>query len=264
MDLGLAGKVAWVLGGSSGLGRGSAESLAWEGAAVAISARDPERLETATTEIGEKTGGRVVAVPLDVSNGDAIAPAHERVVAELGPVDILVANAGGPAPGNFEATDTATLDAAFQLTLRSAWLLAKAVQPGMAERGAGVIAFITSGSTKEPIPGLLLSNMLRPAVVGMAKTLSKELGPRGIRVLCVAPGRIDTPRVQSLDKIRADAAGTSVEDAARESTSAIPLGRYGTPEEFGDVMAFMCSDRASYVTGTSVVVDGGQLDGLLS
>jgi 3-oxoacyl-[acyl-carrier protein] reductase len=264
MDLRLSGKVAWVLGGSSGLGRGSAESLAWEGAAVAISARDPERLETAANEIREKTGGRVVAVPLDVSDGDAIAPAHERVVAELGEVDILVANAGGPTPGTFDTNDTDDLDAAFHLTLRSAWLLSKAVEPAMLDGGRGVIAFITSSSTKEPISGILLSNVFRPGVTGMAKTMATELGPHGIRVFCVAPGRIDTARVRNLDKVRADASGRSLEDVARESGAAIPLGRYGTIEEFGDVVAFMCSERASYVSGTTVVVDGGALHGLLA
>jgi 3-oxoacyl-[acyl-carrier protein] reductase len=264
MDLGLAGKVVWVLGGSSGLGRGSAESLAWEGAAVAISARDEQRLEKVASELMETTGGRVLAAPLDVSDGDAIGPAHDRIVDELGPVDILVANAGGPPPGSFDGIDTDVLDDAFDLTLRSAWLLTKAVLPAMQDRGAGVIAYITSSSTKEPIPNLLLSNILRPGVVGMMKTLSKELGPHGIRVLCVAPGRIDTPRVQSLDQNRADASGASVEDVARASSTSIPLRRYGSPEEFGDVVAFLCSERASYVTGTSVVVDGGALDGLLS
>jgi 3-oxoacyl-[acyl-carrier protein] reductase len=245
VDLELGGKVAWVLGGSSGLGRACAQALAREGAQVAISARDEQRLKEAADQIGE----RCLAVPLDVTDAGAIAGVGATIASRLGPVDILVVNAGGPPAGTFDDFDDRSLHEAFELTAASAWRLAEAVIPSMKERGAGVIAFITSSSTKEPISGLLLSNMMRPAVVGMAKTLSKELGEHGIRVLCVAPGRIETPRTAAL---------------GHAGVEAIPLGRLGQPPEFGDVVAFLASARASYITGVTVLVDGGASSGLLA
>lgn len=262
MDLGLGGKVAWVIGASSGLGRASAESLAREGAHVAISARREAELAETARAIESSTGGRCVAVPLDVTEPDAIAVAGETVATKLGPVDVLVANAGGPQPGRFETLDEEGLYAAFRLTTAAFWRLTKQVVPAMQERGSGCLIFITSSSTKEVIPDLLFSNMMRPAVVGMAKTLSKELGPHGIRSLCVAPGRIDTPRVRALDEHRASATGVDAAAARAESEARIPLGRYGEPHELGDVVAFLASERASYITGVNVLVDGGHLNGL--
>jgi 3-oxoacyl-[acyl-carrier protein] reductase len=249
MDLGLKGKVAWVLGGSSGLGFASAEALANEGAHVAVSARDETRLKQAASQIDSGGAGRCISIPLDVTDAAAIARAAVAVATHLGPIDILVANAGGPPAGTFDTFDDDALHRAFELTAASAWRLADTVIPSMKERGTGVVLFITSSSTKEVISGLLLSNMIRPAVVGMAKTLSKELGAHGIRVLCVAPGRIETPRTQAL---------------GHEGTESIPLGRLGRPQEFGDVVAFLASARASYVTGATLLVDGGASNGLLS
>jgi 3-oxoacyl-[acyl-carrier protein] reductase len=264
VDLGLRDKVAWVLGASSGLGRASATSLAREGASIALSARRPEPLQQAAEAIRGATGSRCSAVPLDARDGAAIAAAGDLIARELGPVDVLVANAGGPPPGGFDAFGDDELFGAFTLTTASAWRLVKAVLPGMRARGGGCIVFITSSSTKEVVPGLLLSNMMRAAVVGMAKTLSKELGGEGIRALCVAPGRIATPRVEELDRGRAARSGSSVDDVRAASEAAIPLGRYGRAGEFGDVVAFLASERASYVTGTSLVVDGGALNGVLT
>jgi 3-oxoacyl-[acyl-carrier protein] reductase len=249
VDLGLEGKVAWVLGGSSGLGRATAEALAVEGAQVAVSARDEERLKEAASGIDSEAVGRCIAVPLDVTDAAGVDAAASEVVSQLGDVEILVANAGGPPPGIFEDFDDDALQGAFELTTASAWRLAGAVIPSMKQRAEGVVLFITSSSTKEPIPGLLLSNMMRPAVVGMAKTLSRELGAHGIRVLCVAPGRIETPRTQAI---------------GHSGAESIPLGRLGRPREFGDVVTFLASPRASYVTGVSVLVDGGASNGLLS
>jgi 3-oxoacyl-[acyl-carrier protein] reductase len=257
MELGLNGKVAWVLGGSSGLGRASAHSLAREGAVVAISSRDEEALGKSASETESDSGGRCIAVPLDVTDAQAIAAAHQKVTDELGSVDILVANAGGPPAGSFEDTDDATMERAFNLTTASAWRLAHLVAPSMKERGSGAILFLTSTSTKEIVQGLLLSNMMRAAVVGMAKTMSKELGAHGIRVLCVAPGRVATKRLQELDAGRAARTGETVEEVGRSWAEVIPLGRYGKPEEFGDVVAFAASQRASYITGTTIMVDGG-------
>jgi 3-oxoacyl-[acyl-carrier protein] reductase len=249
VDLRLEDKVAWVLGGSSGLGRACAEALVGEGARVAISARDEHKLQEAASQIAGGSKGRCIPVPLDVTDAGAITAVATEVGSQLGPVDILIANAGGPPAGRFDDFDDDALHAAFELTAASAWRVATAVIPSMTERGTGVIVFVTSSSTKEPIAGLLLSNMMRPAVVGMAKTLSKELGEHGIRVLCVAPGRIETPRTQAL---------------GHSGVEAIPLGRLGRPAEFGDVVAFLASPRASYVTGVSLLVDGGTSNGLLS
>ncbi len=134
----------------------------------------------------------------------------------------------------------------------------------MRDKGSGCILYLTSSSTKEVIPNLLLSNMMRAAVVGMAKTLSKELGPEGIRVLCVAPGRIETARLLALDEGNAERSGRPVEEVAAEAKARIPLGRYGDPQEFGDVVAFLASERASYISGTSVTIDGGMLNGILT
>jgi 3-oxoacyl-[acyl-carrier protein] reductase len=264
VDLELDGKVAWVTGASSGLGRATAEALAREGTAVGMSARQSDLLAKEASSLSERTGSRCVAVPLDVTDGNAIAAAAERVAAELGPVDILVANAGGPPPGEFATLGEDHLVAAYNLTTASAWRLTDAVLPAMRARGSGCMIYLTSSSTKEVVPGLLLSNMMRAAVVGLAKTVSKEAGPDGVRVLCVAPGRIETARLQSLDRRAAERSGKDIEDIRRAIQERIPLGRYGSPEEFADVVAFLASPRASYVSGISVLVDGGMLSGLLS
>jgi 3-oxoacyl-[acyl-carrier protein] reductase len=264
MDLELAGKVAWVNGASSGLGRASAEKLAAEGAAVAISSRSEDLLKQGADEISEATGSRCIVVPLDVTDADAITEAHRRIVDELGTVDILVSNAGGPPPGGFDDFDDETLYAAFTLTTASAWRLTKAVAPAMKEKRSGRIIFLTSSSTKEIIPTLLLSNMMRAAVVGMAKTLSKDLGAHGIRVVCVAPGRVETKRLQQIDDATAARTGKPTEEIRAGMISTIPLGRYGAPDEFGDVVAWVASERASFINGTTVVVDGGMLNGVMS
>ena len=264
MDLGLKGKVAWVVGASSGLGLASAWSLAREGATIAISARRSDELRKHAIDIERDTGSRCMPVELDVADPSGIEEAGRKIIGELGGIDICVSNAGGPTPGTFEDLDEDQLRAAVDLTLASAWRLAKIATSSMRSGGGGTIIFITSGSAKEPIGNLLLSNMLRPAVTGLAKTLSKELGPDGIRALCVAPGRIRTDRVLSLDRLSAERSGRTADEVAAASRSGIPLGRYGDPAEFGDVVAFVASDRASYMTGSTVVVDGGALHGLLT
>ncbi len=256
MELGLEGKVAWVTGASSGIGRATAEALAREGATVAISARREELLR----QVAGGMGGNAHAYPLDVTDERTIYDTAEKIEAALGPIGILVANAGGPPPGTFRSTDDDALRAGVEITLSSSWHLAKAATTQMESAGKGVVVFITSWSTKEIIQGLLLSNMLRAAVTGLAKTMSKELGPKGIRVLCVAPGRIDTERIEELDSLTAERTGSSIEEVRAASVAGVPLGRLGRPDEIGDVIAFLTSDRASYVTGITVVVDGGQLN----
>lgn len=259
MDTGLEGKVAWVTGASAGLGLGAARSLAREGARVAVSSRDPERLERAASDIG------ALAVPCDVADAAAVERAARRVRDELGAVDVLVANPGsGPPPGPFEGVDDATMRSAFELLVASAWNLTKAVLPDMLARSRGVIVYVTSASTKEVLGNLLLSNMMRPAVVGMAKTLSKEVGPHGVRVVCAAPGRHATDRVDFLDRSKAEASGRTLAEVRAASERDIALRRYGTIDEFGDLVAFLASDRASFLTGITVAADGGGLDGLLS
>lgn len=260
MDLGLEGRVAWVLGGSSGLGRASAVALAREGARVAVSARGREGIEQTSTELG----GDSIGVVCDVSDPASIREAHKTIVEQLGPVEVLLANSGGPPAGNFADHDDESLHRAYELLVASAWRLTKAVLPAMLDKRSGVLLYVTSSSTYEPIPGLLLSNMMRPAVVAMAKSLSRELGPHGIRALCVTPGRIATPRVESLDRHRADRGGKTLEEVRAASEEEIPLKRYGDPSEFGELVAFLASEKASYMTGTSVVVDGGTIGGLLS
>ncbi|MDQ5815177.1 MAG: SDR family oxidoreductase [Actinomycetota bacterium] len=264
MDLGLDDKIAWVVGASSGLGLASAWSLAREGTTVAISARRLEDLKRHAGDIERETGSRCLPLELDVTDPSAIEEVGRAVCRELGGIDICVANAGGPTPGTFGDLGEDQLRAAFDLTTASAWRLAKVATNSMQARQGGAMIFITSGSVKEPIANLMLSNMMRPAVVGLAKTLSKELGPQGIRVVCVAPGRIQTDRVAALDRLAAENSGRTAEDVAEASRGSIPLGRYGDPAEFGDVVAFVASERASYMTGNTVVVDGGALRGLLT
>lgn len=264
MDLGLAGRCAWVTGASSGIGLATARALAAEGARTVISARTPTPLETAAGDIATAFEIECHPVVMDAADADSISTAASRVQDLLGGVDVLVVNAGGPPPGPFEAHDDASLAAAFELTTAFPWRLAKAVVPSMRSRGGGSIIFVTSWSTKEMIEGLLLSNMMRAAVVGMAKTLSKELGPDGIRTVCVAPGRIETPRLQELDEVTANRSGETIEEVRAQSHARIPLGRYGRPEEVGDVIAFLASPRASYLSGVTVLVDGGMLNGILS
>ena len=259
MDTGLGGKVAWVTGASAGLGLGSARSLAREGARVAVSARDADRLSRVAGEIG------ALPVPCDVSVPEEVVAAARQVRGDLGPIDVLVANPGsGPPPGPFVDVDEATMRAAFESLIASAWNLTKAALPDMLERERGVIVYVTSASTKEILGNLLLSNMMRPAVVGMAKTLSKEVGPRGVRVLCAAPGRYATDRVDFLDRSIAQATGRDQDEVRASMAERIPLRRYGESEEFGDLVAFLASERASFLTGISVAADGGALDGLLS
>jgi 3-oxoacyl-[acyl-carrier protein] reductase len=259
VNLGLDGKVAWVLGGSSGLGLASAKVLAQEGASVAISARGENRLATATAELNQLGAGKFIGVPLDVSDGAALNQSAAEIESALGGFDILVANAGGPPPGTFDDFDDDALYDAFTLTTASAWRATKAVLPSMRSRGGGAIVYITSITTKEVVDRLLLSNMMRAAVVGMAKTLARELAGDGIRVVCVAPGHHDTPRVQQLDEARAKAESKPVEEIQARTAASIPAGRLGDPMEFGAAVAFLASEAASFISGVSLTVDGGQL-----
>jgi 3-oxoacyl-[acyl-carrier protein] reductase len=248
MDLGLRGRTAIVCGASSGLGLATAEALAEEGANVAMLARRREQLERDADRIG------ALAVRGDVTNAADLERLVERTLQAFGGLDIVVWNSGGPPAGTASEITDERLEAAFELLLLPAVRLVRLALPHLERSGAGRIVFLTSGAVKEPTAHLALSNTLRPAVTGYAKTLARELGPKGITVNCVAPGRIDTPRMTELY----GEGGPPPEELAR-----IPAGRLGTPREFGDVVCFLASARAGYVSGTTLLVDGGLSHGLL-
>jgi len=248
MDLGLRGRTAIVCGASSGLGLASAEALTQEGANVAMFARRREELERDADRIG------ALAVRGDVRNGADLERLVERTLQAFGGIDIVVWNSGGPPAGKASEITDEQLESAFELLLQPAVRLVRLALPHLRSSDAGRIVLITSATVKEPSPHLALSNALRPGLTGWAKTLSRELGPEGITVNCVAPGRIDTPRMTELY----GAGGPPAEELAQ-----IPLGRMGSPREFGDVVCFIASGRAAYITGTTVLVDGGSSRGLV-
>jgi 3-oxoacyl-[acyl-carrier protein] reductase len=259
MDLGLNGSVAVVYAASRGLGLASAQALAAEGCDLAILARDATRIEAAAARIRAATGRRVLAYAADVSEAQAHSAFAAAVQAAYGRCDIVVLNSGGPKPGTFDALDEDAFRAATDLLLLSAVRGAKAFLPLIRSGGrGGRIITLTSTSVREVLPNLMLSNSLRAAVTGWAKTLARELGPEGITVNCVAPGTIATERIAEL--IAANAARQSLpEEAVRQQFLArIPAGRFGRPEEFAAAVAFLASQRASFISGTTVVVDAAQ------
>ncbi len=262
MNLGLQDRVALVTAASRGLGRAVALELAREGARVAICARQEGPLEEAAAAIRRDTGAEVIAVPADVADPQGVERVVEATLFRFGQIDILVTNAGGPPPGRFLDFTPADWEAAVQLTLMSVVRLCYAVVPSMRARKSGSIVAMTSVSVKQPLPNLILSNSLRMAVVGMVKTLADELAPDGIRVNAVCPGWTKTERVEQLLRDRAARNGTSVEEEEAKITAAIPLGRMATPEEFARAVAFLASPAASYITGISLLVDGGLYRGV--
>lgn len=262
-DVRLDGKCAVVCAASKGLGRASAMALARDGAHVVICARGAEALEDAAREIRAQTGAPVVPVVADVSRADDVDRLLATAVEAAGGIDILVTNTGGPPSGPFEAIGDADWARATDSLLMSVVRLCRGVIPEMRRRGGGRIIHVTSVSVKQPIEGLVLSNALRAAVTALSKTLAIELAPHNILVNCVAPGYTRTARVVELAAESAAREGISAGDVQRRTESNIPLGRLGRPEEFGDVVAFLASERASYVTGTTVQVDGGFVRGLL-
>ena len=246
MDLGLENRTAIVCGASSGIGLGIAESLAGDGANVVMFARRQELLE----EHARRIGG--VPVAGDVTNEDDLERLVATAVDRFGSVDIVVHNSGGPHPSSASQLDAEKVRAAVDLLLVSIVRLTGLCLPHLERSPAGRIVTVTSSTVREPIDNLALSNSIRPGIVGWSKSLARELGPSGITINCVAPGRIDTARIR---EVYPD--GPTAEDLAT-----IPLGRLGTTREVGDVVAFLCSERASYVSGTVVLVDGALTRGL--
>ena len=257
MDLGLSGKVAIVAGGSRGLGKACAMTLAAEGADLVLAARDDNTLQAAATEIEAIHDRKVLAVPTDVTREEDVDRLVEAAMEKYSRVDVLVANAGGPPASRFETTDVAAWRSAIELNLLSTIHLCRGVVPIMKRQGNGRIVAITSISVKQPVDGLILSNTARAGVVGMMKTLSNELAPDGIGVNVVCPGYTKTDRLVDLASRLSEQEGVSEEAIQKRWTDQIPMGRLGDPAEFASVVAFLCSERASYVTGTCLQVDGG-------
>lgn len=263
MNLGLTGKRALVLAGTSGLGRGTATTLAGEGARVAICGRSLERARAVASEIAAATGNpAVTGFQCDVADGASLEQLFAAAAAQLGGIDVLVGNAGGPPAGGFDALSDAAWAQAFELTLMSVVRSVRLALPHMRSAGGGAIVVIGSSSVRVPIKNLTLSNAYRPAVQALCKDLATNLAREGIRVNVVSPGRIDTPRIRELDGKASEREGISVEEARARTVATIPLGRIGTTEEFGRVAAFLASDAASYVTGASLLVDGGLVTSL--
>lgn len=264
MDLGLRGKTALVVASSAGLGFATADVLAAEGANVVISGRDAARLAAAEQALRAKHGAaRVAALQMDVLNSADNQRLIDFTVEQFGGLDILVTNAGGPPGGTFDSTDMDAWRRGIDLTLMSVVELVRAALPHLRQSEAASVLTVTSVSVKEPIAGLLLSNVVRPAVVGLTKALSQELGPEGIRANSILPGWTATERVTYIFENRAATKGTSVEQERRAITDAIPLRRMATPDEFGRVAAFLVSPAASYINGAMLQVDGGLYHGLL-
>jgi len=259
MHLGLSGKVAMVAGASRGLGFAVARNLAAEGALVSMSSRDAEAISAAAQRIQKETGGTVLAVACDVQSSSDISHWHQATLDRFEGIDLLYTNSGGPPPGATLSFDDAAWQRAFDLLLMSAVRTIRLAVPSMVMRGGGAIVLPTSSSIKEPIANLALSNILRGAVSSLAKTLAIELAGKRIRVNQLVPGRVDTDRVRELDEAGSKRLGISIEEQQKRMAAAIPMGRYGEPHEFANAAVFLLSEAASYITGATLQVDGGQI-----
>lgn len=263
MDLGLKDRVALVAASSRGLGRAVAAELAHEGAALVLCARGEAALAQAKEAIERETGARVVAIPADVSEPEGVERAVEAGLRAFGRIDILVTNTGGPPAGPFESHPPEAWHAATRLLLDSVVHLTRAVLPGMKERRWGRIINVTSIAVKQPVDGLILSNSLRAAVTGLARTLANEVAPYGVTVNNVMPGYTRTERLVELAAATAAREGIAPGEAYARWERQIPLGRLAEPREFAAMVAFLASERAGYITGTSIPVDGGWIRSLL-
>ena len=281
MDLGLNGKRALVLAASGGLGYAVAEALAREGARVALCSRDPVRARAAARRsvealAADANGGAAgygaagygaagygaAGYGADVGDPDALARLFADAVPALGGLDVLVANAGGPPPGGFVDVGDDAWERGFRLTLMSVVRSVRLALPAFESAGGGRVAVVLSSSVKQSLPNLLLSNVYRPALAGLVKSLAIELGPRNVQVVGIAPGRIATERTDELDRAAAERTNRSFDEVRSASVATMPAGRLGRPEEFGRVAAFLCSPAAAYVSGSVVLVDGGSIRAL--
>lgn len=256
MDLNLKDKVIMVAAGSRGLGFGIAEACAQEGAKVCVASRSQEKVDAAVLELG-KYGNGVQGTTLDAKDPISILDWSDGVLSRFGQVDGLVVNAGGPPAGRFDDFDEDAWYDAFELTLMSAVRMIRSVLPTMREQQSGSILTITSSSIKEPIDTILLSNVMRSGVTSLVKSLSRDLAPQGIRINNIVPGTIKTDRITQLAEKRAEMLGVDVEKMMSDMESPIPIGRFGSIQEFGRTGAFLLSDAAAYTTGVSYFVDGG-------
>lgn len=257
MDLGLKDKVVAVAAASKGLGKAVALRVAQEGARVGICARNAQGVQQAAQEISAQTGAKVFAIAADLTRAQDVQRFVDATAEHFGGLDALVCNAGGPPSGTFADFDDAAWEAAFQLTLMSVVRLCRAALPHFKARGAGRIVNITSVSIKQPIDNLILSNSLRMAVLGLSKTLANEYASERITVNCVCPGYIETDRLKELFQTRAAAMNVSLEEVKGYLAQTVPLRRLGQPQELADVVALLCSQRAGYLTGAAIQVDGG-------
>lgn len=263
MEFGLKNKVALVAASSRGLGRAVAWGLAQEGAKLVICARDKAVLEKTADEIFLGTGVTVFPLAVDLAEKEQIDWLVNETLDLFGKVDILVTNAGGPPPGGVDTIDETEWMHAAQLTLMSAVRLSKAVLPGMKKQKWGRIIHMASVSVKEPIPDLLLSNVMRPGLAGFTKSLAREVAADNILVNAVCPGYFMTDRVKALIREKALREKISEESVGAALTRDIPMGRMGRPEELANLIIFLASERASYITGSVFQADGGYLRGLL-
>ena len=257
MNLGLQDKVALVAASSKGLGYGVAKALASNGARVSLCSRTKSEVEAAAATLAAETGVETLATAVDVREADELQAWVDKTVAAWGAIDCLLVNAGGPPAKTLKEVSDADFQAAFELTLMSSFRMIRLTLPHMPAGGS--ILTVTSGSIKEPIPRLGLSTIMRAGVAGMVKTLADELAGDGIRLNNLIPGRIDTDRVAQLDAVASEKTGLSIDEIQRRSIASIPLGRYGTIDDFGAAGAFLLSPAASYITGATLRVDGGAM-----
>jgi len=263
MDLGLNGKVAVVTAASRGLGFAAAMELAREGANIAICSREKSSIEKAAAEIEKATGVSTLPVVTDVKHENEISSLISATVQHFGQLDILVTNAGGPPAGYFDDIDDTGWLAGFELTMLSATRLIRAALPHMKRQQWGRVVNILSISVKQPIAGLMISNALRPALVGLAKSLADEVAEQGITVNNVCPGWTKTERITEIINARAQAHNCTTEDVLDDILKNIPVGRMGLPAELASVITFLCSNQAAFMTGATIPVDGGANRGLM-
>jgi len=263
MDLGLQGRVAMVLASSKGLGRAIALGFAREGARVTICARGQEALDETKRQIEDETGVGILALTLDVSLRESHTKLVEETLSRFGQIDVLVNNSGGPPAGNPLTLPDSSWQEALDLNLLSTVFMTKEVIPHMMPRRWGRVINLTSYSVKQPVDSLVLSNMARAGVVGFAKTLASELAPHNITVNNICPGVFSTDRHHELARGRAQKLGIDLEEYLAQQASSIPVKRFGEPAELADLVVFLSSERASYITGTTLQIDGGLVRGLL-